>query len=137
MICADNEAFIAEWSNLRIDNAQDRQHVKTVVQLDVTNAGEWDGAEVVQLYLASRSNAVRRPKRELKAFQKVFLIAGQTQTVSMTLDRLAYSYFDDRDGCWVAEAGTVDIMLCRSSREEDILLVGQVTMTNDIRWTGL
>ena len=73
--------------------------------VSVTNTGAYAGAEVVQLYVSDVKASVERPKKELKAFQKVFLQPGETKNVTFTLDRSALSYYDDVRCEWVAEPG--------------------------------
>ena len=64
------------------------------VLFDLTNIGAFDGAEVVQLYLASHDCAVVRPVKELKAYKRVFLKTGETKRISLSLDADAFSYYD-------------------------------------------
>ena len=71
----------------------------------VTNTGRCAGAEVVQLYVSDLKSSLPRPVKELKAFQKVFLQPGETQQVTLTLDRSALSYYDDATHQWTAEPG--------------------------------
>lgn len=58
---------------------------EATVRIDVTNAGAWDGAEVVQLYVSDLAASVTRPEKALKGFRKVFLKAGETQEVTFTI----------------------------------------------------
>jgi beta-glucosidase len=81
----------------------------------VTNTGSFAGAETVQLYMHDKKSSVDRPYKELKAFQKVFLQPGETQTVSLTIDRSALSFYDDRVGEWTAEPGDFEALIGTSS----------------------
>ena len=60
---------------------------------------------MVQLYISDVKASVPRPVKELKGFQKVWLQPGQTQAVSITIDRQALSFYDDKAHDWVAEPG--------------------------------
>ena len=64
------------------------------VTLSVTNVGDRDGAEVVQVYLSGRNADVVLPCKELKAYCRVEVAAGQTETVVLTLPREAFCYYD-------------------------------------------
>ena len=73
--------------------------------VDVTNTGSMAGAETVQLYVRDLKSSLPRPVKELKGFQKIRLLPGETKQVSITLDKSALSFYDDRVGEWVAEPG--------------------------------
>jgi len=75
------------------------------VDVTVTNTGKRGGKHVVQLYVAPAPSPVRRPARELRAFAKVYLRAGETRTVTLTLDRRAFAYWDIELGQWVVAPG--------------------------------
>ncbi|GGA38224.1 glycoside hydrolase family 3 C-terminal domain-containing protein [Dyella nitratireducens] len=75
------------------------------VSFDVTNTGERDGAEVAQVYVGDPSAKVARPARELKAFRKVRLKPGQTQHVTLQLDRRAFAYYDVTHHDWQVDPG--------------------------------
>ena len=96
------------------------------VQLTVTNTGPVAGAEVVQVYVKDEQAAVKRPEKELKGFQKVFLSPGETKTVTLTLESDAFQYYDETKKQWVLEPGKFDILVGSSSR--DIRLTGTVTL---------
>jgi len=87
------------------------------VSLNVRNSGPRDGAEVVQLYVHDVQSTVDRPVKELKAFRKIVLKSGQTQTVSFTLDKTAMAFYDPAKKDWVAEPGVFEILVGASSRD--------------------
>jgi len=96
------------------------------VKLTVTNSGQTAGAEVVQVYVKDEQAAVKRPEKELKGFQKVFLKPGESQTVTLTLDADAFQYYDEGRKQWVLEPGKFGVLVGSSSR--DIRLTGSVTL---------
>ncbi len=102
-----------ELSNLRAEKTGDS--VRVTVQL--TNTGARAGAEVVQLYVGQRQCALERPLRELKAFRKVFLQPGQSETVDMTLDRRAFAYWNPATQGWTVDAGVFTLEAGVSSRD--------------------
>ena len=64
------------------------------VTFQITNTGNRDGAEVAQLYLSSHNCLVVRPVKELKAYARVALKAGETETVALRLPKDAFCYYD-------------------------------------------
>ncbi|MCD8046995.1 MAG: fibronectin type III-like domain-contianing protein, partial [Clostridiales bacterium] len=83
-------------------------------------------AEVAQLYVSAKVNGVYRPARELKGFQKVFLKAGASKTVTIPLDDKAFRYFNVKTNKFEIEGGDYDILIGASV--EDIKLSGTVTV---------
>ncbi len=98
-----------------------------VVTADITNTGNCDGAEIVQLYIKNPVVYEIRPEKELRDFAKVFLKAGETKTVTFTLNARAFSYYETRIHDWYAESGDYEILLASSSR--DIRLQDTVSIT--------
>jgi len=116
------------YQNLRIDDAAFATGGPLTVSADIRNTGKRAGKEVVQLYVASRHEGIRRPVHELKGFDKVALAAGETKTVTFTLSRRDFAYFDTGIHDWYAENGRYEIQIGASSR--DIRLTGTVDITD-------
>lgn len=123
------------YSNMKVTvngkNAADVDMIKEtdeiVVSADITNTGNCDGAEIVQLYIKNPVVYEIRPEKELRDFAKVFLKAGETKTVTFTLNARAFSYYETRIHDWYAESGDYEILLASSSR--DIRLQDTVSIT--------
>ena len=123
------------YSNMKVTvngkNANDVDVIKEtdeiVVSADITNTGNCDGAEIVQLYIKNPVVYEIRPEKELRDFAKVFLKAGETKTVTFTLNARAFSYYETRIHDWYAESGDYEILLASSSR--DIRLQDTVSIT--------
>jgi beta-glucosidase len=113
------------YGDLRL-NAEYTLGEPIAVSLDVTNSGPAAGQEVVQLYLRDEESSLVRPEKELKAFAKLALAPGETQTVTFTLDERALSFYDDAKPGWVAEAGAFTVLVGASSR--DIRCTGRFTL---------
>ncbi len=109
------------FSNLHVQ----KQGENVLVSLSLKNTGKVDGAEVVQVYVSDEQASVERPKQELKAFEKVFLKAGESKNISLTLGKEAFQFFDDKKLDWVLEAGKFTINVGSSSKE--IKLKGAVS----------
>jgi len=115
------------YANPRLSAMEIGPHDTLLVQIDITNEGGRAGQEVVQVYVRDREARLGRPDKELKAFAKVALGAGETQTVSLPLARDAWSYYDDATHAWVAEPGLFDILVGASAA--DIRVQAAVTLT--------
>lgn len=123
------------YSNMKVTvngkNAADVDVIKEtdeiVVSADITNTGNCDGAEIVQLYIKNPVVYEIRPEKELRDFAKVFLKAGETKAVTFTLNARAFSYYETRIHDWYAESGDYEILLASSSR--DIRLQDTVSIT--------
>lgn len=111
------------YENLRLAKG-DNQSV--TVTLTVRNTGNRAGAEVAQLYVKDLESSVERPDKELKGFQKVFLQAGESKDIIITLPVDAFRFFDDTKMEWVLEPGKFQIMAASSSR--DIRLTKEIDL---------
>lgn len=97
------------------------------VTLTVTNTGEMDGAEVVQVYVGLPGAEVFRPEKELKGFVKIFLKKGESREVSISFDDKTFRYWNEKTGGWETEGGSYRIMVGASVM--DIRLTGSVSIT--------
>jgi beta-glucosidase len=111
--------------NLRLAKSKIRRDGSTLVQADVTNTGKRAGSEVVQMYIRDRLSSVTRPVKELKAFRKIHLEAGQTANVTFEISPEQLAFYDI-DMNFVVEPGEFEIMIGNSSRDADLQ---KVTLT--------
>lgn len=75
-----------EYKNLKLDKTGMTKDGQIRATVDVSNTGTMDGEEVVQLYIRDMVGSLTRPIKELKGFEKIMLKAGETKTVSFTID---------------------------------------------------
>lgn len=87
---------------------------KMTVTVSVENAGNYDGEEVVQLYVRDLVGSVVRPVKELKGFRKIFLKKGEKQTVSFTLTPNDLKFYNDQIQL-INEAGDYELFVGNSS----------------------
>ena len=105
------------YTNATADKAEMTADQTLKVSVDVTNTGSADGAEIVQLYINDVKSSIDRPVKELKNFEKVYLKAGETKTVTFEVDAQDLSYFDADRHEWVAEPGKFKVLLGSSSED--------------------
>ena len=86
------------------------------VSVDVTNTGNYDGEEIVQLYVADKVASMVRPIKELKGFQKVFIPKGQTKRVEFKLNVKDLGFWNNLMQ-YVVEPGAFEIMVGTNSEE--------------------
>lgn len=103
------------YSRLRINRETLTTDELIRVSVDVTNIGQCEGDEVVQLYARYRASAVARPKKSLVAFERIPLLAGETKTVSLSVAPRQLCYWHERRQKWLLESGTVELELGRDA----------------------
>ncbi|HMC01707.1 MAG TPA: beta-glucosidase BglX [Flavobacteriaceae bacterium] len=107
-----------DYSNLKLSTDQMPVNGSINVSVDVTNSGNYDGKEVVQLYVRDVVGSVTRPVKELKGFQKIEIKKGETKTVTFQItveDLKFYNYNLD----FVAEPGTFQVFVGTNSSTEN------------------
>lgn len=98
------------------------------LSLNVTNSGSRAGSEVVQVYVHDVESSLLRPEKELKAFTKVSLEAGETKRVSIPLKRDDLAFYNPVYQDWIVEDGDFTILVGASAG--DIRLEGTLTVEN-------
>ena len=111
-----------EYANLKVKGDK--------VTVDVKNTGKVDGAEIVQLYIANKTKATIFPAAELKNFEKVFIKAGETKTVTFELKDEDFQYFNVEKDAYVIAKGEYEIQIGASSR--DIKLTETIKKDGDV-----
>ena len=99
-----------EYTNLKISKPKINFNEKLQVSVDVTNTGNFDGKEVVQLYTRDLVGSVTRPVKELKGFQKVNIRKGEKQTVTFEISAEDLKFYNS-DLQHVAETGQFEIFI--------------------------
>lgn len=90
---------------------------KINIKVNITNTGNHDGADVLQLYIHQKVRSVTPPVKELKKFKKVFLKKGETKTVSFTLDVNDLKFYNN-DLKYTYEPGEFEYFIGDSSNEK-------------------
>jgi beta-glucosidase len=103
------------------------------VTVDVRNGGKRAGDEVVQLYVRDVEASVKRPKKQLMAFERITLRPAETRTVSFTVSPERFAFWDDKRKAWSLEPGAFEVMVGSSSA--DLRLNGEVKASSPGQWT--
>lgn len=107
------------------------------VSVKVSNTGNKSGAEVVQVYISQKNPSIRRPKKELKGFKKVFLEKGNSKVVEMEIEaKYATSFWDEIRNAWVSEKDTYGVIVGGSSKEVGAVR-GSFEVGKTTWWNGL
>ena len=106
-----------EYGNLKLDKESLTDQDILTVSVDVKNVGAVAGKAAVQLYVRDLESTVRRPLRELRAFEKIALQPGETKTVTFTLDKRAFAYWEPKCHDFFVESGEFVIEIGESSRD--------------------
>lgn len=106
-----------EYSNLKTNAENYTMDDDVLVKVEVTNTGEVDGKEIVQLYVKDLEATVERPLKELKDFQKVHLKAGEKKTVYFSLQHRDFAFWDENTSSWKVEPGKFEILIGSSSEK--------------------
>jgi beta-glucosidase len=103
------------YKNLSVTPAAVSGDQRVSVSFDVTNTGHRAAAEVAEVYVGEPHSIVPRPVKELKAFAKVQLNAGESRRVSLRLDRRAFAYYDVQKHDWTVDAADFNVYVASSS----------------------
>ncbi len=104
-----------KYGDASIDRKKGSADDVFTVTIPVTNTGDREGSEIVQLYVSDLKSSLPRPVKELKGFSKVRLAPGQTENVTFEISRDALSYFDDKAHQWVVEPGKFEALVGASA----------------------
>lgn len=105
------------YSKPTVDATQVKADGSVKVSFTLTNTGKTDGAETAQLYVSKSKSTVARAAKELKAFKKVFLKAGESKTVTIELPVGSLAYYNETRQAWEVESGAYSLLLGSSSRD--------------------
>ncbi|MBW4889984.1 glycoside hydrolase family 3 C-terminal domain-containing protein [Mucilaginibacter sp. HMF5004] len=104
------------YTNFKYSNISTaKNHQTATVTFTLKNTGTVAGAEVAQLYVHDNHSSVKRPEKELKAFQKVFLKPGESKTITMKLNADAFKYYSETKKQWILEPGKFEVLVGTSS----------------------
>lgn len=120
-----------EYSKLSISKNEIKDTDTVSVLVNVKNTGSIAGKEIVQLYIKDVESSMIRPEKELKGFEKVELQPREEKTVSFTLNKRSFAYYNVELKDWHVETGEFEILVGKSSKEivlQDNIFVQSTTI---------
>ena len=105
------------FSNLNIQVKKGGSQPQVEVSLDVTNTGNMEGKETVQIYIGKKDSRVLRAAKELKEFAKLNLKPEETKTVTFVLNRESFRYYDEEKQEFSVEPGDYEVYAGKSVEE--------------------
>jgi len=104
------------YSDVKLNKESFESNDQIVASVDVTNTGDRDGEEIVQLYVRDLVGDVTRPVKELKGFKKVLLRKGETATITFTINPADLSYYH-QDMSYSFDPGDFELFIGANSRD--------------------
>jgi beta-glucosidase len=109
-----------EYANLKTDAQRYKTGKDVIVSMEIRNISQYDGKEIIQVYVRDLESTVERPLKELKDFRKTHLKAGERRTVYFTLNKRDFAFWDETTSSWQVEPGKFEIMVGCSSAENKL-----------------
>lgn len=122
-----------EYNGISIDKKEINDNETVTVTVKVKNTGNVAGKEIVQLYVRDVQSSVIRPEKELKGFEKVELKPGEEKSVTFTLDKRAFAYYNVDIKDWYVETGDFEILVGSSSKDIRLKETVKVNSTTKIK----
>ncbi|MGJ8725350.1 MAG: glycoside hydrolase family 3 N-terminal domain-containing protein [Roseibacillus sp.] len=117
-----------EYGELSVTPENPTQDDEITVTCDVTNSGERDGDNVVQLYVKDEVGSIAPFSKMLRGFERVPLKAGETKTVTFKINPKRDLKMLDIDNNWIVEPGLFTVSVAESSNIDDVKQTGQFTI---------
>lgn len=118
-----------EYNNIKAQPSEDGY----IISFDVKNTGNYDAAEIAQIYVGDVNASAIRPVKELKGYEKVFLKKGETQHIEIFLGEEAFRFYDYMQHKFVVEPGEFNILIGSSS--QDIRLTTRIDVKTNAKST--
>ncbi len=110
-----------DYKNLILEMDEITQDDELTISVEVTNTGQFDGEEVVQMYIRKPGSNVHRSLKDLRGFERVFINKGQTRVVTMTLGPDELEMYHIETGDYQVEKGMYEIMVGSSSDDSHLI----------------
>ena len=118
-----------EYSSIKLNKKTKQNGQSITLSFKIKNIGNYDGAEVAQIYVRPTESKVFKAEKELKGFEKVFLKKGEEKEVQIVLSDRDFSHYDVASSDWKIESGKYNILVGSSSR--DIRLEKMIEVKGD------
>jgi len=104
------------YGDLQLSNNSMNENGKITASVTVTNTGNYDADEIVQMYIRDMVGSVARPVKELKGFERIHLKKGESRTVSFDITAEQLKFYNSALN-WVCEPGEFEVMVGGNSRD--------------------
>lgn len=104
------------YGDLQLSNNSMNERGKITASVTVTNTGNYDADEIVQIYIRDMVGSVARPVKELKGFERIHLKKGESRTVSFDITAKQLKFYNSALN-WVCEPGEFEVMVGGNSRD--------------------
>lgn len=104
------------YGDLQLSNNSMNERGKITASVTVTNTGNYDADEIVQMYIRDMVGSVARPVKELKGFERIHLKKGESRTVSFDITAEQLKFYNSALN-WVCEPGEFEVMVGGNSRD--------------------
>ena len=104
------------YGDLQLSNNSMNERGKITASVTVTNTGNYDADEIVQMYIRDMVGSVARPVKELKGFERIHLKKGESRTVSFDITAKQLKFYNSALN-WVCEPGEFEVMVGGNSRD--------------------
>ena len=115
-----------EYSNLMVNQSIFYENDQLSVSLSVKNIGSTAGQEIVQFYVKPLDADNLRPVTDLRGFDKIHLAEGEQKTISISLDKEAFSVYNETTQQWCLVPGKYAVVAAKSSIDEQLSVVVEV-----------
>ncbi|WP_160679390.1 glycoside hydrolase family 3 protein [Clostridium sp. C8-1-8] len=126
-----------KYSDLKVSSEKLAEDEELTLTLKVKNTGIFDSDEVVQVYIRADNPSVKRPYKELKAFKRVNIKAGQQKEIEFNLKINDLAFWDVRSESYFVESGSYTVMVGSSSEdirlEKSIEIIGKTLLARQCR----
>lgn len=119
-----------QYSDIALSSNSIKDTDTVTLTYKIKNTGNVDGAEISQVYVSDKESTIYRPTKELRAFNKVFLKAGEEKEIKIELSKRAFAYYNVNINDWHVESGEFDILVGASSR--DIRLSATISVESTV-----
>ncbi len=129
-----------KYGNLKLSKSEVNSSEGLNVSVDVTNIGKYTGKDVVQLYIAPPKGTIKRPVRELRGFEKIELLSGETKTVIFELNAREFSHWNIVTHSWLIEEGEYTVQIGENAHDiilSEIVKVNAPKLPSGLKYSDL
>lgn len=109
------------YSNLRLDRDSIKKGESVNVNIEIKNEGEYQGEEIVQIYVGYENSSVERPIKDLKGFGRIKLEPNEKKTIQISIDSNDLAYYEVKDKQWIIEDITYNVFAGPYCKDQKLL----------------